>query len=480
MGNLPLPISRRGFLLGTASGLAAGIAGTTLGTRAGWRILHAPHFTGQSVEAPRPEYAMPGRYPGRVVEVRDPAAVTDDNTIIASVVDRMVDRGMGELTGTDPGDVRAAWGTFFSKDDVIGLKVNPVGQAPKPGDGRVANAVGSISSFPLVVKIVNCLRELGVPARNIILFERYADMFAAAGYADLIERELPKGVRWYGSSVIYTNEQLAIDGFDQVRERFSPELCRHVAGYDPDVFTVMGYCMPEHSLRDDRRYRSHLSAVVTRLCNKIINIPVLKDHRSAGVTVCLKNLSHGMNNNVARSHIPTVVHGFTGQSRGEIGPNQCNTFIPQAASHHVLRQKATLHICDGLIGVYEGGPGCWNPTWGTWRHKGLFFGTDPVAMDHVGWDIIDTQRALQHLPPAGRTGIFDVTPATHVHNSLATLAAQHPLEALALAGASRNVQAGIASEPCNLRTPEHIILAGKLGLGRFDANEIQHTVVAVG
>src|SRR5581483_296163 len=110
--------------------------------------------------------------------------------------------------------------------------------------------------------------------------------------------------------------------------------------------------------RDDRRFRSHLSAIVTRLVNKVVALPVLKDHRSAGITMCLKNMSHGMNNNVARSHIGGIVHGF-----GELqvnGPNQCNTFIPQAVSHRILREKAVLHIGDGLIGVYEGGPGSWN------------------------------------------------------------------------------------------------------------------------
>src|SRR4029078_1846935 len=98
--------------------------------------------------------------------------------------------------------------------------------------------------------------------------------------------------------------------------------------------------------------------------------PVLKDHRSAGVTLALKNMSHGMNNNVARSHLSGIAHGFDTPAKS-LGPNQCNTFIPQAVAQSRLREKATLHILDGLIGVYEGGPGCWNRTWVTWRHVGL-------------------------------------------------------------------------------------------------------------
>jgi hypothetical protein len=421
---------------------------------------------------------MPGRYPGRVVEVRHPGAVSDGNVINGKVVDLMVDRGMAELTGADPRDVKGSWGTFLNKEDVVGIKVNPVGRKAKQGEwGRLSTAVGSISSFELVVKVVKCLRELGLPPQNIILFERYANEFIDAGYADLVERELPKGVRWFGSSAGYSNDQLDVNGFDQPRSTYPNDLSRHVAGYDPDVFTAMGFCLPEHSPRDDRRFRSHLSAVVTRLCSKIVALPVLKDHRSAGVTICLKNMSHGMNNNVARSHLAGIAHGFGDLSKHVNGPNQCNTFIPQAAAHDVLRQKATLHICDGLIGVYEGGPGCWNRTWGTWRHKGLFFGTDPVAMDHVGWDIIDTKRAVEGWAPVGKMGWQNYTTDKAVTSTFAQLASSNSLEALALAASSTNIHGGIASEAFNLRTPEHIILAGKLGLGRFDPNEIQHQVV---
>src|SRR5262249_42495666 len=158
--------------------------------------------------------------------------------------------------------------------------------------------------------------------------------------------------------------QLDIEGFDNGRSETPPELARHVVGYDPDVFVHMGFAAPQHDRRDDRRFRSHLSVIVSRMVNKVITIPVLKDHRSAGVTLALKNLYHGMNNNVARSHISGIVRRDGSVS----GPNQCNTFIPTAISHRVLREKATLHILDGLIGMYEGGPGSWNKTWATWPH----------------------------------------------------------------------------------------------------------------
>jgi hypothetical protein len=476
-------ITRRGFLTGAACGLAGGAAAMWAGGHCLPPLpgrLGLKGFTGQPAEDPRPEYAMPGRYPGRVVEVRHPAAVSANHIPDPSIVEHMIDVGMANLTGADAGDVQGTWGQFFARDDVVGIKVNPVGRAPLAKDqgGRVAGAVGAISSHAVLVKVVRSLLKLGLPPQNVIVFERYADEFQDAGYANLVEHELP-GVRWYASSWSYSNEQVDIAGFDQGRDACSVESARHVAGYDPDVFTTMGFCAPQHSPRDDRRFRSHLSAIVTRMVNKIITLPVLKDHRSAGVTLALKNLSHGTNNNVARSHLVYIPHGLGPLTARVNSPNQCNTFIPQAVSQHVLRQKATLHILDGLIGVYEGGPGCWNKTWGTWHHNGLFFATDPVALDHVGWDIIDVQRARMGWPPVEWMGLVHHTPQVKAASWLAPLAGNTPGGAAALAAAAHVMEGGRASEVLNLRQPEHVILAGKLGLGLFDREAIAHRVIVL-
>ncbi len=420
---------------------------------------------------------MPGPYPGRVIEVRHRGVVSANHAIDAAAVDRMVDRGMAELTGTEPGDIRGAWGRFIEKDDIVGIKVNPVGRKPEPGEeGRVPGAVGSISSPALLVKVVRCLQTLGVPARNIIVFERYAEEFVKAGYRDVVERELP-GVRWYASSLSYSDPQLDIAGIDQGRDAVPGGIAGHIVGYDPDVFTLLGFCAPWHSRQDDRRFRSHLSAIVTRMVNKVINLPVLKDHRSAGVTLALKNLSHGMNNNVSRSHLSDIPHGFEWPAENISGPNQCNTFIPQVAGQALLRRKVVLNILDGLICVYEGGPGNWNRTWGTWHHEGLFFATDPVALDHVGWATIDTQRARLGWPPVEHMGLVQRTPQVSTASALVPLAAANPAGALALITSADNIEGGRSSELFALRQPEHIILAGIAGLGVFDREQIEHKVV---
>jgi hypothetical protein len=410
---------------------------------------------------------MPGRFPGRVVEVHRPGVVRADWSVDAAIVDAMVGRGMCELTGADHAD--EAWKSFFEPDDVVGLKVNPVGQSNRRG------IVGAISHPELVILVVTALKRAGVKARNIIVFDRYASEFISAGYEELMRQPPLDGCRWFAASAGYSPGQLAIDGLDGGRDAYSPEFARHVVGYDPDAFVHMGFSAPEHHPKDDRRFRSHLTLIVTKMVNKLITLPVLKDHRSAGVTLSLKNLSHGFNNNVARSHQANIAHGFPDSpGRAVTGPNQCNTFIPLAVNQAATRRVATLHILDGLIGVYEGGPGTWNRTWGVWPHQSLFFATDPVAMDHVGWDIIDAQRTRLGLPKAGDMGPYRYQPEILARARAAALAGAHLMQAATLAAAGEFVHGGSLSEVFDRRQPEHIYLAGTIGLGEFDPNRITH------
>src|SRR2546427_11091036 len=97
-GRLGCGITRRGFLLGAGAGLGVG---APLGWYAleGWQHVRgwAP-FSGRSVEQPRAQ-GMPGPYPGRVVEVRHPGAVSDAHVVNREAVTAMMDRGMCALTG---------------------------------------------------------------------------------------------------------------------------------------------------------------------------------------------------------------------------------------------------------------------------------------------------------------------------------------------------------------------------------------------
>ena len=123
-----LGITRRGFLLGAGGGLAAGGFLGWYGNKLLTPSLHPPELP--KFDPPQ-HYAMPGPYPGRVVEVRNESSVRPDWSVNPDVVRKMVHDGVTHLVEGDSSDPASAWKRFFNKEDVVGIKVNPVGRGPE-------------------------------------------------------------------------------------------------------------------------------------------------------------------------------------------------------------------------------------------------------------------------------------------------------------------------------------------------------------
>ena len=284
---------------------------------------------------------IPGPYPGRVIAVEHPGSIIAD-VYQKETVRGMVQRGMTELTQAP--SWQDAWRTFFEKGDVVGLKVSPVGGPKLSSDASVLRSV------------IEGLNAAGVSNSNIIVFNRYREEAEIAG----IPKWLPEGVRFDAASHAYSEMQLDMGGYDE----------RH--------YMEMALIKPKDSPTDMHVRRSYVAKIVTQQVNKVINLPVLKHHQSAGVTITLKNMSHGCVNNVNRSHLtPTN--------------NACGIFIPSVVSLPVFREKFVLHIVDAVKASYHGGPPG-KPRF-MWEPKTMFFGTDPVALDKTGLKVIDAKRA---------------------------------------------------------------------------------------
>jgi uncharacterized protein (DUF362 family) len=326
---------------------------------------------------------MPGPFPGRVIAVEHPGSIVGGK-YQPQAIRGMLEKGMTALTGAP--DWTAAWRSFFEKGDVVGIKVCPVGGPTLSSDATVLN------------NVIDGLKQAGVPVGDIIVYNRYRQETVAAG----IDKWIPQGVRFEAASEAYNDVQL------------------DMGGYDPDHYMEMALIKPGENLTDPHFRRSYVSKVIAQKVNKFVNLPVLKHHQSAGVTIALKNMSHGMVNNVNRSHLsPTN--------------NACGIFIPSVVSLPVIRSKAVLHICDAVKASYHGGPGARSQF--VWEHKNMYFATDPVAMDKTGLAVIDAKRAQ-----AGMTSVALSKPdaASHFFN-------------------------------CQV---EHIEIAGSLGLGTFDDKKI--------
>lgn len=395
-------LGRRQFLASAAA----------LPTLIGLNVSAAEPKAAQDPDGVPGKLGLPGPYPGRVIEARNPAMIKD-GVKNRDAIKTTLARGMKELTGAD--DDVEAWRSFFEPGDVVGIKMNPVGTP-------LAN-----TSSELMLEVIEGLKAAGVKTRDMFVFERYRQEFMAAG----MHKDVPDGVRWGGLTPENDPSQLQLSwpGDDPV------------AGYDPDEYMTMQLVSRGSDPKDDRTLRSHLGLLVTKRVNKLVLLPVLKDHGSAGVTGALKNMSHGLVNNVARSHSTPDT-------------NACNQFIPQVVSHPILRKKCVLQILDGIKGVFQKGPFGRDPQF-VWEYNALLLATDPVALDHVEWRIIDARRKEEKLPPVAGTGKAALDP--------------------------------LGTEGFDIRQPQHIALAGNLGLGRFDFNSpqgrrrsIDHRIIDVG
>ncbi len=327
---------------------------------------------------------MPGLFPGLVVGVTHPGSIVN-GVYQAEPVRQMMDKGMTALTGAP--DWTQAWRSLFEKGDVVAIKVSPVGGPTLCSDARVLHA------------ILDGLKQAGITGGDVIVYNRYREELLHAG----IDKWVPPGVRMEFGSPRFTETQLDMDG------------------YDPEHYMEMALIQPGQSWSDSHFRRSYVAKTITRQVNKFINLPVLKHHQSAGVTIALKNMSHGMVNNVYRSHMtPTA--------------NTCGIFIPSVVNLPVFREKAVLHICDAVKALYHGGPG--ERSQFVWEHKSMYFATDPVALDKTGWKVIDAKRAQAGMAP---------------------IAVSKP---------------DAASTYLNCQV-EHIEIAGSLGLGVFEDQKIQ-------
>src|SRR5262249_60504641 len=111
-GSQELTFDRRAFIQATAAVTGLTALGTTQTLAQGAAPRTAP---GQ------PTFGMPGPFPGRVIEVRDPNSVQDGVPQL-DAVRKMIARGITTLTGIrEPVE---AWRSMVTSDAGAGIKVH--------------------------------------------------------------------------------------------------------------------------------------------------------------------------------------------------------------------------------------------------------------------------------------------------------------------------------------------------------------------
>lgn len=214
-----------------------------------------------------------------------------------------------------------------------------------PND-RVAlkvNTLGGrgLSTNPAVVEaIVRGLVGAGVAENNILVWDRFNRELMRAGFKI---NPRGKGYRCYGTERNY-EERITVHG----------------------------------------KIGGSLSTLLTEFPTALINVPIIKDHNLAGVAISMKNL-YGVIDNPNRYH-----------------ENNCDPYIADMADLPVVRQKMRLIVCDALYGQYEAGPAFVRKF--RWPIDSLMAATDPVALDTVGWQMVEARRREAGLKPLAEVG----------------------------------------------------------------------------
>ena len=286
------------------------------------------------------QHAEPAK--SRVVVAKDPALHGQNGQLDEKRVLDLLDRAIAAYTGRD--HPVEAWKRIVPVGKVIGLKTNGLG-----GKGISTHAV-------LVMAISERLQQAGVKPGEIIVWDRNARDLEACGLTISTD---PSRVRCYGSDV---------------------------AGFE-DQPVAFGAAV-----------NVKLARILTRECDMVIGLPILKDHELSGVTFAMKNM-----------------YGVV-QRPFELHANGCNPGVADLNCIPVVREKVRFTIGDAMSSVYEGGPS-FHPEH-LWQPNALIVGEDRVALDRTAWQIIERKRAEAGLPTleaAGRPPRYIATAADAAH-----------------------------------------------------------------
>jgi uncharacterized protein (DUF362 family) len=205
--------------------------------------------------------------------------------------------------------------------------------AIKPNGIAGKNGATMASNKELVVEIVKGVMAAGVPASNIVIFEQYPSFMAGtriANKVNVLDPAFPPGI----TAMVHENKDATMSEIK-------------VAGVGTKFV------------------RPFTEATA------VINVSLIKDHSICGYTGCLKNITHGATIN------PHAFHEHNASPQ-----------IAELYAQDVVKSRMRLHIVDGYKLIYDEGPLDTNKKRRV-PHEAVYATTDPVAMDLLGWGIVE-------------------------------------------------------------------------------------------
>lgn len=210
--------------------------------------------------------------------------------------------------------------------------------------GQIGHTVAV--NFELIDPMVKGLIELGISPERITVYEQYPT-YLMGSRVNVRKWQLPDGVR---------------TGTHNNRDHVMPRV---------------------------RIWKN----VPTRFCrfmteaDAIIDMTMMKDHSLCGFTGALKNITHGNVENPEDHH-----------------EHRASPQIALLYRHPVPLSRVRLHVVDAFKIIYDKGPLDKDPRTRV-PHGAVYASTDPVAIDTVGWKVIEDERKRRGgmtLEAAGR------------------------------------------------------------------------------
>jgi len=388
------------------------LAGITTVSSFGQNEETLPVETAESVYLPNdPMGQASGLFPGRVVWVHNPDATNEeaswkdfpqaanrdawflDKNNNQEVIDSMLSSALQTYTETESDSL--AWEEIFKshnqtrgkgavayqEGEIVFIKINMVSgwNIDRNRDIRINGSYGITETSPhLILALLNQLvYEAGVPQENIYI----GDPMRAI-YNHLYEK-------WYLEfpNVHYLDAFASTDGREKVQ--FSQEQLIK--------FSDRGAVMRTGSWSDATDgspvYGDRL-ATIFEDCEYLLNIPAMKGHQRAGVTMFAKNHfgSHSRENAL---HLHAGLVNMGHSLRNEYGVYRIQTDL---MGHRLLGKKNLFYILDALWASdyeidqpdrFQSAP--FNNDW----TSSIIVSGDPVAIESVGFDILRNEFSAE-------------------------------------------------------------------------------------
>ena len=347
--------------------------------------------SGDATAAPA-AVALPPPALSPVIVAENPDAV-QRFSVNPTMARSMVDRAILKLTSAS--DLGTAWKRLgVTPEDMVGIKITTMG------------GPGLSTHRPIIQAICDGLQAAGLPLSRIIVWDKDQDDMIRAQYAPIRATDEHVGIAavfpntGFDPTAIYKNEQIGTliwgdsefvnrdDGLDAAARQAVGR--KGFGGFGSDASSANSLDSPDAGQTSNKSYYATL---VSRICTKIINVPVLTDNSYIGINGCLGSLALACVDNNRR---------FQGN------PSYGDPAICEILGRDFVRHKVILHILDAMVAEYAGGP-VFNPQF-TQSIGALYVSRDPVAIDSLVLPRLERWRKAAKIDPIGKT-------ASHVHDA---------------------------------------------------------------